>query len=88
MMSNVGIQVTVKLYGLLRDHRPKTAVGAPHHPFTVTLPANATVADLADQLAIPDGFVTAAAVNNTAVSPDTSLHDGDQVNLFPPSAGG
>jgi molybdopterin converting factor small subunit len=52
------------------------------------LPTNATVADLAAQLGIPDGFVNAAAVNNTAVAPDTPLHNGDQVNLFPPSAGG
>jgi molybdopterin converting factor small subunit len=88
MMSSGDIQVTVKLYGLLRDHRPKTAAGAPHHPFTLTLPTKATVTDLADRLGIPDGFVNAAAVNNTAVSPDTSLNDGDQVNLFPPSAGG
>jgi molybdopterin converting factor small subunit len=88
MMSSGDIQVTVKLYGLLRDHRPKTAVGPPHHPFTLTLPTKATVADLAAQLGIPDGFVNAAAVNNTAVAPDTPLHNGDQVNLFPPSAGG
>ena len=76
---------------MLRAHRPPTAAGLPHHPFTLTIPAATTLASLLDHLDIPDGFVTAAAVNNTAVSdPLTtiSLHPNDQVSLFPPSAGG
>jgi sulfur carrier protein ThiS len=88
MMSRDPIQIVVKLYGMLRDYRPETAVGPPHHPFTLTIPAHTTVAGLANQLGIPDGLVNAAAVNNTAVSPDTPLNDGDQASLFPPSAGG
>jgi molybdopterin converting factor small subunit len=88
MMSNGPNQIVVKLYGMLRDYRPETAVGAPHHPFALTIPANTTVAGLAAQLGIPDGLVNAAAVNDTAVSPDTPLNNGDQVSLFPPSAGG
>ncbi len=90
MMSEPTIVVSVKLYGLLRSYRPATAVGAPHHPFALTLPAATTIADLTNQLGIPDGFVNAAAVNETAViTPDGhTLHDGDEVSLFPPTVGG
>ncbi|MFO7537041.1 MAG: MoaD/ThiS family protein [Chloroflexota bacterium] len=87
-MSKGSIQIHVKLYALLRQYRPETAVGLPHHPFTLTLPPNTTIAGLAHHLGIPDGFVNAAAVNKTAVSPTTPLNDGDEVSLFPPAAGG
>jgi molybdopterin converting factor small subunit len=88
MTSKRTIQVEVKLYALLRQYRPETAAGPPHHPFSLTLPTNTTITGLADYLGIPDGFVNAAAVNDTAVSPTTQLNDGDQVSLFPPAAGG
>lgn len=82
------MKIEVKLYGLLRRHRPKTAVGAPHHPFSVSVPAGATVMDLLLALEIPDGLLNAASVNQQAVELDTVLHENDRVSLFPPSAGG
>jgi molybdopterin converting factor small subunit len=87
-MSKRQIQIEVTLYALLRQYRPQTAAGPPHHPFPLTLPAGTTVAELAHHLGIPEGFVNAAAVNDTAVSPPTPLTDGDKVRLFPPAAGG
>lgn len=82
------IRVEVRLYGALRRHRPGDAPGAPHLPFAVTLPPESTVDSLSLQLGIPDGFVSAAAVNDEAVESGVRLRDGDRVSLFPPSAGG
>jgi molybdopterin converting factor small subunit len=82
------MEVEVKLYAALRRYRPAAAPGAPHHPFTLSLADGATVATLARQLGIPEGMVNAAAVNDEAVEPSFALHDGDQVGLFPPTAGG
>ncbi len=82
------MELTVKLYGILRRYRPETAEGAPHHPFPISLPENSTLHDLIDLLQIKDGVVNATAVNGEAVNQDTRLHDGDTISLFPPAAGG
>lgn len=82
------MNLTVKLYGTLRRHRPETAEGAPHHPFPITLPENSTINDLVTLLQIKDGAVNAAALNGEAVSNDTTMNDGDTISLFPPAAGG
>lgn len=76
--------VEVRLYGSLRRYRPSELSGA----FPLDLPPGSTVDTLARRLGIPEGFVSAAAVNETAIESDTPLHDGDNVSLFPPSAGG
>jgi molybdopterin converting factor small subunit len=82
------VDITVKLYGTLRAHRPASVGGAPHHPFTVQLPEGATLSYLREQLGIPEEHVNAAAVNREAAEDDAVLTDGDQVRLFPPAAGG
>ncbi len=78
----------MKLYGTLRRYRPEAAGGAPHHPFSVSMPDGATLAQLAAHLGVPEGLVNAAAVNGQAVESETPLQDGDEVGLFPPAAGG
>jgi molybdopterin converting factor small subunit len=82
------MNVEVRLYGALRRYRPVDIPGDPHQSFATTLPPNATVDALSTRLGIPDGFVSAAAVNNEAVEGSVVLRDGDTVSLFPPSAGG
>jgi sulfur carrier protein ThiS len=82
------MRVEARLYGTLRRYRPAAAGGAPHLPFTVTLPPGATLEGLGRALGIPDGLISAAAVNDEAVESDALLTDGDRVTLFPPSAGG
>ena len=82
------IQVEVKLYGVLRRHRPESAGGAPHRPFTMTLPAGKTAGDLLDALNIDHGLVNGLAVNGESSGMDAQLRNGDDVRLFPPSAGG
>lgn len=33
----MNVEIQVKLFGMLRQYRPPTAGGAPHHPFSVVL---------------------------------------------------
>lgn len=82
------VKIEVKLYGILRTNRPPEASGAPHHPFDITLEEGTTAVHLAKQLGIVDGLVTGVAINGETAELDTVLQDGDQISLFPPSAGG
>lgn len=82
------MKIEVKLHGTLRRHRPTDAAGAPHHPFALSVPDGVTVAHVVDQLGIETGLLNAAAVNGDSVNLDSVLHEGDSVQLFPPSAGG
>lgn len=82
------MKIGVKLYGMLRANRPAEASGAPHHSFDITLTGGATAVHLAKLLNIEEGLVTAVAINGETAELDTVLQDGDQVSLFPPSAGG
>lgn len=82
------VKVEVKLYGMLRTNRPDEAAGAPHHPFDITLQEPATAVHVAAHLGIEEGLVAAVAINGKMAELDTVLHNGDQISLFPPSAGG
>lgn len=82
------MQVEVKLYGRLRRYRPKSAGGALHHPFLIDVAGPTPIADLAAQLRIPDGLVTAASLNGDAVEVTAVARPDDKIGLFPPSAGG
>ena len=82
------MKVEVKLYGALRSQRPPEAPGLPHHSFDIILEKGATAVQLANQLGVDDGLVTAVAINGETAELDTVLQEGDQVSLFPPVAGG
>jgi len=81
--------VDVKLYGNLRKYRPKSAGGAPHHPFSVDLSSDEfTVADLMATLEIPAGLTAVISINKETATLETVLEPNVQVSLFPPTAGG
>lgn len=82
------MQITVKLYGALRRHRPASAEGAPHEPFSISLPDGQNVAAAFTLIQVPPENVTAIAINGQQATPDTVLQDGDTLYLFPPAAGG
>ncbi|GJM42108.1 MAG: hypothetical protein DHS20C20_23900 [Ardenticatenaceae bacterium] len=82
------VKVDVKLYGMLRANRPADLPGLPHHAFEISLPVGATAVHITNLLGIDDGLVTIVAINNDTAELDTALQDGDQISLFPPSAGG
>ena len=79
------MKVYVKLYALLRKHHP-----GPNRsiPLEVELPEGALAIDLAPVLNLPAELLHSVFINNAAASSDTTLHDGDQVGLFPPVVGG
>jgi molybdopterin converting factor small subunit len=79
------VKVYVKLYALFRKHHP-----GPNRsiPLEVELPEGAIVADLVPALHLPAELVRSVFVNNEARDVKAVLHDGDQVGLFPPVAGG
>jgi molybdopterin converting factor small subunit len=82
------MEITVKLHGVLRRHRPDGIEGAPHHPFTMKLPSAATVDDLGESLGLGHQVSFIAAVNGEAAELETMLHEDDVVYFFPPAAGG
>jgi molybdopterin converting factor small subunit len=82
------VEVQVKLYGALRRYRPTEIPGARHQPFQLTLSQGASITSLIEQLAIESGRVSGVAVNGESAGMDTVLVEGDEVKLFPPSAGG
>ena len=79
------IQVRVRLYATLRKYQPSVRLG---EGLIVNLPEGATVAQLVTQLGIPGDTVKRAFVQGKIVKDDRILHDGDEVGLFPPIAGG
>jgi sulfur-carrier protein len=79
------MKVFVKLYAGFRKHHP-----GPNRsiPLEVELPEGAAAADLAPALNLPPGLLRSVFINNAAATPETVLHEGDQVGLFPPVVGG
>ena len=82
------IQVNVKLYGVLRRRQPEPVSGPPQQPFIMPLPDGTSAGDLIAALNIERGLVAGLAVNGETADENTLLQDGDDVRLFPPSAGG
>ena len=40
------------------------------------------------ELGVDQGYVGAVAINGESAGVDSLIHDGDELRLFPPSAGG
>ena len=74
------INVTVKLFAMLRDGRFDVK--------TDGFPSGTTVGDIIKILGIPDKEVTLIFINGRHGQKDTRLSNGDTVALFPPVGGG
>jgi sulfur carrier protein ThiS len=79
------IEVEARLYATF-GARAGTAV--PGEPVRVTLPDEATVADLLARLALQPDEVRILLVNGRSQPPSHPLTGGDRVALFPPIGGG
>ena len=79
------IRVTIKLAGLLRNYY-KTSPSAKGEE--VTLPQEASVADLLDYYLIPHEKAHLVVANRRQASPATILSDGDEVRALPLASGG
>jgi molybdopterin converting factor small subunit len=82
------MKVVVKLYGVLRKHRPKDIPGSRHQSFELELNDGTQINELVSRLGIESGMVAGSAVNGEVTTDDSQLHDADEVSLFPPVAGG
>ncbi len=76
------MEVKLTLHGILRDHLPRQAKGKA----TLTLPEDATVQTVIEQLQIKRG--AAAIVNNQEVDKTYGLQEGDEIQLFRLIGGG
>lgn len=75
----------VQLFSILREHLPP---GSEQGQTTLTLPGDATIADLIAHLGI-ERRVRLIVVNGAQEADrHRRLHDGDQVKLFPSMVGG
>ncbi len=78
------MRVTVTLHGTLRKFAPPQAGTA----VTLDLSEGATVTDIFTQLGIPPGHAKIIVSGNQQLEPASALHEGQEVNLFPPLVGG
>ncbi len=74
------MQVTVKLFAILRISRNKESV--------LELPEGASVSSVLGHLGLTRQDATILMVNGRHVGPEHILKDGDILSLFPPVGGG
>ncbi len=83
------MQVTVKLYAMLSEYLPDSAVD---HAFELELADDTTCQRLISDLAIPGKLVHLVLLNGIYVAPEERSHKllrhGDVLALWPPIAGG
>ena len=79
------MRVCVRLYATLARF---SAGGLPGTPFTVEVPADATLSDLLDLLKVPPKETKITFVNGIIHELDWKLEPEDEVGIFPPIAGG
>ena len=78
-------RVTVVCFGAMRDYLPPDARA---NRASVELPVGGSVADLIDALGAPRRLVFSVLVDGAQAGIDEPLHDGAEVTLMPPFAGG
>lgn len=77
--------VHVRLYATLRKHLRDAPLGK---STPITLDDGATIGDLFAHLGIPRETIKTAFVRGVVRDDGFVLHDGDDVGIFPPIAGG
>jgi len=79
------MRITAKLHGTLRKYLPP---GSGVNATVVDLPDGATVTDLVSRLGIPADHAKMFVSNDEQLETTAVLRDGQEVNVFPPLAGG
>lgn len=79
------MQVQVKLFATLRKYMPPGSRG---DTLTVEVAEGATITDLVAALGIPLDHARMAVVRGEQLALDAVVPAGEEVNLFPPLAGG
>jgi molybdopterin converting factor small subunit len=79
------MRVTAKLHGTLRKYLP---AGTAANAIVVDVRDGATVAEIIARLSIPVNHAKMFVSGEEHLEPSTVLHDGQEINVFPPLAGG
>ncbi len=79
------MRIEINLYASLARYLPQPSS---RKTCTLELPEGTTVGDLLKRLGIPEGTIKIVFVNGVHAKPQTVLHDGDRLGVFPPVAGG
>ena len=79
------MHVTVKLHATLRKYLPPRSKD---NAMLLEMPEEATVSDVLTRLGIPLDHAKMIVSHDEYLEPTTVLRDGQEVNLFPPLAGG
>ncbi len=79
------MRVTVSLRSILAKYRPDPK---DRKPFSMELDQGATVADVLEARDIPPKLAHLTFVDKTRADHDTALHEGAEVDVYPPIAGG
>lgn len=79
------MNVKVKLFASLRKYIPELVLG---ESLDVNMEAGSTIAQLYEQLGIPEEEVKLAFVNGQYRGSDYVLSDEDEIGIFPPIGGG
>ena len=79
------MRIRVKLHGTLRKYLP---TGTSENVVQLDVTDGATVADVVSRLAIPSNHAKMMVSGNDQLEPTSVLRDGQELNLFPPLAGG
>lgn len=79
------MRVKVKLHATLRKFLP---AGSDDNAAVLDMPQGTTVADVIDHLGIPPDHAKMIVSGDVYLETTSVLHDGQEVNLFPPLAGG
>ena len=77
------MKLNVELQAYLAQYSPDG-----QDKFEYELPDGARVKDLVARLHVPDEMASIVVISGKSVGFDDELHDGDQVTLIPPLAGG
>jgi molybdopterin synthase sulfur carrier subunit len=79
------VRVEIRLFATLERYLPSSAQG---DGTILELPEDATVAEVASRLRVPDDLPFLVVINGHEAGLDTRLRAGDVVVMFPPLAGG
>jgi len=79
------VRVEVQLFATLVPFLPPDSRNG---AATLDMPEGSTVRDVAGRLGIPGDFDRVSLVNGQAAEPESALHPGDVVTVFPPLMGG
>jgi molybdopterin converting factor small subunit len=79
----INMEIHVRLYGVLREKLAPES----HGQIVVDLPEGTTIADILTRFEVA-GHVHVSVNEDMEADRQAPLHDGDQVDILPPSAGG